>query len=325
MTTIELYKKLPRTNCGRCGLKTCMAFAAAVIRGAASIDACAPLDKGVIDELTGSITKTDVTETILETLRREILKIDLKAAAARVGARIAPQGIGEGIIIKCLGRDYLVRGGEGDGKGGERGEGEQPPRLVERPLRLVEALDTGEAPLAVWINILLLIYIKTAAGAVEAGGGSCGGSQGGSGGGSRGGSGGGSRGGSGGGSGGGGSASGIENRWVSIEELKMGAVKAGAFRRECEGPLTDMFAGDFVRAERALKSLGAVESQGQPSSMAWRLDLLPMIPMLVLYWQGDDEFPASVKALFDASADGFLDVESLVFLCRELVFALKEK
>ncbi|TBV81101.1 MAG: hypothetical protein EYX74_04775 [Desulfobulbaceae bacterium] len=39
----ELYKLLPKTNCGRCLLPSCLAFAAAVIRGHLRPDACPDL------------------------------------------------------------------------------------------------------------------------------------------------------------------------------------------------------------------------------------------------------------------------------------------
>ncbi|MBS1243452.1 MAG: dehydrogenase/acetyl-CoA synthase gamma subunit (corrinoid Fe-S protein), partial [Nitrospirae bacterium] len=31
-TPFELYKHLPKTNCGDCGISTCLAFAAAIIK-----------------------------------------------------------------------------------------------------------------------------------------------------------------------------------------------------------------------------------------------------------------------------------------------------
>jgi ArsR family metal-binding transcriptional regulator len=40
---MEVFKLLPRTNCGQCGYTTCMAFAAAVSRGTAKPEDCPPL------------------------------------------------------------------------------------------------------------------------------------------------------------------------------------------------------------------------------------------------------------------------------------------
>ncbi len=40
LTGIEIYKKLPRTNCGECGVPTCMAFAMKLASGQAELSAC---------------------------------------------------------------------------------------------------------------------------------------------------------------------------------------------------------------------------------------------------------------------------------------------
>jgi len=40
---LDIFKLLPRTNCGDCGKSTCMAFAAALANGEAGMDDCPPL------------------------------------------------------------------------------------------------------------------------------------------------------------------------------------------------------------------------------------------------------------------------------------------
>ena len=43
ISPIDVYKLLPRTNCGECGVPNCMAFATRVVNGEAVIDECPPL------------------------------------------------------------------------------------------------------------------------------------------------------------------------------------------------------------------------------------------------------------------------------------------
>ena len=40
LTGLDIYKKLPQTNCGDCGVPTCLAFAMKLAAGGASLDAC---------------------------------------------------------------------------------------------------------------------------------------------------------------------------------------------------------------------------------------------------------------------------------------------
>ena len=43
---LEIFKRLPRTNCGVCGEATCLAFAVKVWQGSASPSACKPVFSG---------------------------------------------------------------------------------------------------------------------------------------------------------------------------------------------------------------------------------------------------------------------------------------
>src|SRR5512137_2417547 len=40
LTGIEIYKLLPKTNCGKCGVPTCLAFAMQLAAGKADLSAC---------------------------------------------------------------------------------------------------------------------------------------------------------------------------------------------------------------------------------------------------------------------------------------------
>ncbi len=42
-STIDIFKLLPRTNCGRCGYRTCLAYAAALRSAEADVGGCLPL------------------------------------------------------------------------------------------------------------------------------------------------------------------------------------------------------------------------------------------------------------------------------------------
>jgi len=48
---LDLYKLLPQTNCKKCGMNACLAFAAAAMRGQRPLSACKDLDPGVREEL----------------------------------------------------------------------------------------------------------------------------------------------------------------------------------------------------------------------------------------------------------------------------------
>jgi len=54
ISPIEIFKKLPKTNCGDCGVHTCMAFAVMLTQGKAELSACPHVDAGAAEELSAS-------------------------------------------------------------------------------------------------------------------------------------------------------------------------------------------------------------------------------------------------------------------------------
>lgn len=51
LSGLDIYKKLPKTNCGDCGVPTCLAFAMKLAAGGASLDACPHVTEEVKAEL----------------------------------------------------------------------------------------------------------------------------------------------------------------------------------------------------------------------------------------------------------------------------------
>ena len=105
---MEIFKLLDNSNCRQCGQPTCMAFAAAVFRGQQDISECPKLDADTVAEFsekTGQQTTPDQeVEEIVQQLKAEIPKIDLAAAAKRLGGRYQNKRI----TVKVLGKDFHV-------------------------------------------------------------------------------------------------------------------------------------------------------------------------------------------------------------------------
>ena len=55
--TMEVFKLLPKTNCRKCNKPTCLAFAAAVFQGQASLGDCPFIDKNILNTYGGKNDK----------------------------------------------------------------------------------------------------------------------------------------------------------------------------------------------------------------------------------------------------------------------------
>jgi hypothetical protein len=103
--------------------------------------------------------------------------------------------------------------------------------------------------------------------------------------------------------------------WVPYRAFRDGATFASHLKTYVE----DVVAKEFAGRKEILASRIA-EIGGKPVDFASRpdfamvLDPFPGIPVLCLFWDADEEFPASFQFLFDSSAPQHLDLESLAVL-----------
>ena len=92
-TAVEIFKLLPKTNCGTCGMPTCFGFATKVAAGMAKIASCSSLSEAAKTALTGEDlgrkgSPGTVYEQALKTLRPKFRALDVNGIASTFGAEV---------------------------------------------------------------------------------------------------------------------------------------------------------------------------------------------------------------------------------------------
>ncbi len=106
MNPLDIYKRLPRNNCGECPAKTCMAFAVNLSRGECSVSECPEINEQSKKEIPEMLSDTgDWKEKRLAELFDEISHIDLSAIAKDIGAGIT----GDSLKLKYMGREITIK------------------------------------------------------------------------------------------------------------------------------------------------------------------------------------------------------------------------
>lgn len=105
---MEIFKLLDKSNCKKCGLKTCLAFAGAVFMGQKRLEECPKLDKATIERFSGEAENQNIIEQnrdeYLEKLQNDISNIDLAKASKRIGAQFSDNKL----TLKILGKAFSV-------------------------------------------------------------------------------------------------------------------------------------------------------------------------------------------------------------------------
>ena len=105
MNPLDIYKRLPRNNCGECPALTCMSFAVKLSKRELSASECPGLDEQSKKEIDAMLFDTgDWKERRTEELFNEISQINFSAIAEGIGA-ICEKDL---LKIKYMGREIIL-------------------------------------------------------------------------------------------------------------------------------------------------------------------------------------------------------------------------
>jgi hypothetical protein len=109
--------------------------------------------------------------------------------------------------------------------------------------------------------------------------------------------------------------------WISFQEVPDGRFYLDAFHRRAKNPLVQTFGQEpGVMVELAKRAYGAESfDQGDASAL---LRPLPLVPVALILWQGDEEFPPEGNILFDQTIVQILSAEDIAWLSGMIVYPL---
>ncbi|UCD32631.1 MAG: DUF3786 domain-containing protein [Desulfobacterales bacterium] len=107
----------------------------------------------------------------------------------------------------------------------------------------------------------------------------------------------------------------ICDEWVSYRDFKNSGPLTVFYANAVEQPLARQFSGKLSELEKACGAYGGIPSSIEISyELSMIFYSLPKVPMLLLYNDADEEFPAHCSLLFERHAEKYLDAESLAIL-----------
>jgi hypothetical protein len=253
---VDLYKRLPKTNCAECGHPSCLAFATQVVGLGYELTRCPHLDLQVREELgaiifaqrqRGVFVKRPSHQITREHLREKIKECAFDTLAPRLGGEYIRVGEVETLRLLYFGRWIAV---SRTGLRADDGEEFDP-----------------------WDQILVYNYVASSGSERDGG------------------------------------------RWVGMESFPNSLPKKTALEAGCYRRLAEAFSGASHLLEQACVALGGRRlDQGHNADLAYEIQALPRMPLLVFFWDQDREegFETKSKILFEDTAMEYLDLEGLV-------------
>jgi hypothetical protein len=113
----------------------------------------------------------------------------------------------------------------------------------------------------------------------------------------------------------------ITGKWIAYQEVPDGKFYLDAFVRRAKNPMVQGFGH---RPELLVKLTTEVygarpQDEGDFSVV---VQVLPMVPVALVLWKGDEEFPPEGTILFDRSISGILSAEDIAWLAGMIIYPL---
>jgi hypothetical protein len=113
----------------------------------------------------------------------------------------------------------------------------------------------------------------------------------------------------------------ISEDWIAYQEVPDGKFYLDAFIRRAKNPMVQGFGNNpELLVKLATEIYGATPLE--QGDVAVRIQALPLVPVVLILWKGDDEFPPEGTILFDRSVSQVLSAEDIAWLAGMIVYPL---
>ncbi len=109
----------------------------------------------------------------------------------------------------------------------------------------------------------------------------------------------------------------LSERLITFKEIPSGAFYLPAFERRTKRLLVEAFG---AQPERLLESASQFDGKvSDLGDLSVTIFALPRIPITLVLWRGDDEFPPEGNVLFDETIPHYLPTEDIAVLSQMLI------
>jgi len=110
-------------------------------------------------------------------------------------------------------------------------------------------------------------------------------------------------------------------KWIAYQEVPDGRFYLDAFVRRAKNPMVQVFGNQpELLVKLATERYGARHlDQGDLSVL---VQALPLVPVALILWRGDDEFPPEGTILFDRNISEILSAEDIAWLAGMIIYPL---
>jgi len=113
----------------------------------------------------------------------------------------------------------------------------------------------------------------------------------------------------------------VAGEWIAYQEVPDGRFYLDAFLRRAKNPLVQAFGAHPERLLPVTEKVYGAKSFGQGDHSAV-VQAFPLVPVALILWEGDDEFPPEGNLLFDRSISLIFSAEDIAWLAGMVIYPI---
>lgn len=117
----------------------------------------------------------------------------------------------------------------------------------------------------------------------------------------------------------------LSGEWIGLQQMHGGMSRGQGFDKDIATMFNRYFSN--ITADEFLDKclqLGGKKIEGKADVVAV-IPYAPMFPVLVSFWEADDEFPASGKVLVDSNAEHYLSIDGAGGACSAVIQSIRKQ
>jgi len=112
----------------------------------------------------------------------------------------------------------------------------------------------------------------------------------------------------------------LSGKMITYKELQEGINYYPTFFKRSIEPIINNFKDRPEKLLNAAATLGGRKSNYGDTAVT--IDAFPYVPLTIVLWQGDKEFPAEGNIMFDSTIPDYLPTEDITILCEVIAWKL---
>jgi len=112
----------------------------------------------------------------------------------------------------------------------------------------------------------------------------------------------------------------LSGKMITYKELQEGINYYPTFFKRAIDPIINNFKDEPQKLLDAARTLGGHKSDF--GDIAVTIDAFPLVPVTIVLWRGDNEFPSEGNILFDSTIPDYLPTEDITILCEVIAWKL---